>query len=342
MGEMRKIFAIILAASLILAGCSRNDAEKVAISLAATPASVSTRVVDDIVQDALFDNGEQVDVFVTDLTGSAVYAQPQIYTAGGPTAVGSVTGNILETTPQQFYPRGSVSIRAYYPHGIAGTSDTGIETFTVAADQTAIADYKASDLMAAAVASQSPTSSAVNLPFSHKMARMAVYVENMTGFDQDDIVSIKLAARRKADLDKETLTTTLTSAGNDVEDVTLVGAGGRLGACIVPPQMMAATAGTSGYLIKVEVNNGGTTQNLYYRNAAPLDMMEGNTYLVRLKCSTAVITGYTTPVAAWGTPSTDKELLGELLKLIEGTATITPYTDGTGTSAGLEWYAAGE
>ena len=336
---MRKISAIILAASLILAGCSRNDAEKVAISLAAMPASVSTRVVDDIVQDALFDDGEQVDVFVTDLTGFTVYDQPQVYTAGGTTAVGSVTGNILETTPQQFYPRGSVSIRAYCPHGFAGTSDTGIETFTVAADQTAIADYKASDLMAASVPSQSPTSRNVNLPFSHKMARMAVYVETMNGFDQSDIVSISLAAKRSADFNKENLTTTLTASGNPIEDVTLVGAGGRLGACIVPPQTMAATSGTAGYLIKVVINKGGTTQNLYYRNTAPLDMMEGNTYLVRLKCSNAVITGYTAAVAAWGTPSTDQELLGELLKLIEGTASIVPYTDGTETSAGLPWGA---
>lgn len=336
---MRKIFAIILASVLVFAGCTREEQDKVAISLTAQPASVSTRVVDDISQDALFDNGEQVDVFVTDLTGTTVYARPEVYTVNGTTAVGSVTGNILETNPQQFYPRGSVSIRAYFPHGIAGTSDTGVETITVASDQTSIADYKASDLMAASVPSQSPTSRNVNLPFSHKMARMAVYVETMNGFDQADIVSISLAAKLKTDFNKETLATTLTASGNDVTDVTLVGAGGRLGACIVPPQTMAATSGTAGYLLKVVINRGGTTQNLYYRNTAPLDMMEGNTYLVRLKCSNSVITGYTAAVASWGTPSTDQELLGELLKLLEGTATITPYTDGTGTSAGLEWGA---
>ena len=333
---MRKIFAIILTAALLFAGCSRDYSEEVAISLAAGSVSVSTRVTDDIIQDALFDDGEQIDVFVTDLTGEITYAQPQVYTANGTTAVGSVTGNALETSPAQFYPRGSVSIKAYYPQGFAGTATTGTETFTVSDDQSDFAGYKASDLMAAAVPSQAPTSHAVNLPFSHKLARVVVYLETMTGFTISDVVSIKVAAKRKADFDKETFATTLTATGNDFEDITIAGTGGRIGACIVPPQMLDVTAGTTDYLVKIELGSG-SHQYVYYRNTAPLQLMEGNTYLLRLNCSSAVITGYTTVVDSWSSAASEKELLGELLKLIEGTATITPFTDGSTTSGIISW-----
>ena len=336
MGEMRKIFAIILAAALLFAGCNRSDDEKVPITLAAGAASVSTRVVDDIVQDALFEDGEQIDVFVTDLMGEITYAQPQVYTTNGTTAVGSVTGNVMETNPVQFYPRGSVSIKAYYPQGFAGTTTTGTETFTVAADQSDFLGYKASDLMAATVPSQSPASHAVNLPFSHKLSRVVVYLETMTGFTLSDVVSIKVLAKRKADFDKETFATSLTASGNDIEEITIAGAGGRIGACIVPPQTLEVTSGTTNFLVKIELT-GGSHQYVYYRNTAPLQMIEGNTYLLRLNCSSAVITGYTTVVDSWASVSSDKELLGELLKLIEGSATITPFTDGSGTSGAVYW-----
>lgn len=337
---MRKIFAIILAAALLFAGCSRDDAEEVAITLAAQSASVSTRAVDDnIVQDALFDLGEQIDVFVTDLMGEITYAQPQVYTVNGEMAVGSVTGSSMETNPVQFYPRGSISIKAYYPQGVAGTTTTGVTTFDVASDQSAVAGYKASDLMAASVPSQAPTSRNVNLPFSHKLARLVVYLETMNGFTQSDVVSIKLAAKRKVDFNKGNFSTTLTASGNDIEDVTIAGAGSRMGVCIVPPQTLEATVGTPQSIVKIELGSGTV---LYYRNTAPLQLVEGNTYLLRLNCSSALITGYTTSTASWVDASSGEELLGELLKLIEGSPaspTITPFTDGTGTSAGIGWGA---
>ena len=95
------------------------------------------------------------------------------------------TGAMSPASTVPYYPAGSqnIDIVAYYP-STAGTS------FTVASDQTADADYKASDLMFASVSNQAKQAEAVNLAFTHKLAKINVNVTVGTGVSTISSVSL--------------------------------------------------------------------------------------------------------------------------------------------------------
>ena len=95
--------------------------------------------------------------------------------------------NATGTAP--YYPAGAqnIDIVAFYPAS-AGTS------FTVAADQTSDASYKASDLMFASVTNQAKQAAAVNLAFSHKMAKLNVNItpgQGVTSINSLSVLNVK-------------------------------------------------------------------------------------------------------------------------------------------------------
>ena len=94
-------------------------------------------------------------------------------------------GAMVAPDPAPYYPAGAqnIDIVAYYPTS-AGTS------FTVAADQTDDDDYKASDLMVASVSDQAKQAAAVNLAFSHKMAKLNVNITHGQGVSSINSLSV--------------------------------------------------------------------------------------------------------------------------------------------------------
>ena len=159
--------------------------------------TATTRAGSDI-QATQFANGEQVDVFMQDATDNCIiYTKPITYTADGS---GRLT--YYDSANRLYWPKllHALEIYGVYPAGSV-SSETKITagdfapftyttdySFTVAADQTTEADYKASDLMVGFPSSPSPDTApctlhqdgdegTVNLNFVHRLSKIVVKLE---------------------------------------------------------------------------------------------------------------------------------------------------------------------
>ena len=171
-----KKYIILATAALALAACS-NEEENVQtwngeISLSAVSVSQSTRAAGQNVQSTLFDEGESIDVFInenTTGTPSTTYEQPLVYYTG---SMGS-----LMASSTQYYPSSGNGINVYavYPRNAAGTDVNATSvTFNVRADQSTEVNYKGSDLMVGAPASNPVARTATTIPliFKHCMTKI--------------------------------------------------------------------------------------------------------------------------------------------------------------------------
>ena len=138
------------------------------------------------VQSTQFDANENIDVFMRDLGDASTYNPSMItYSTNG-------SGGLSQTTVAHLYwPKllRSLEIYGVYPHGsVTGATPFDYDTeysFTVRADQTAVADYKASDLMigfpfnptpdvAPCTLYQDGDEGTVNLYFKHRLTKILV------------------------------------------------------------------------------------------------------------------------------------------------------------------------
>jgi hypothetical protein len=140
--------------------------------------------------------------------------------------------------PEPFYPAGAqnIDIVAYYP-ATAGTS------FSVQDDQTSDADYKASDLMFASVTDQAKQTEAVNLAFTHKMAKICVNVT--AGEGVSSITSVSLL-NVKPTVSFDQATGAVGEASGDATTIAMT----NEGAAVIPAQTI------DGGLISIETDNG--------------------------------------------------------------------------------------
>ena len=138
------------------------------------------------VQSTQFDANENIDVFMRDLGDASTYNPSMItYSTNG-------SGGLSQTTVAHLYwPKllRSLEIYSVYPHGsVTGATPFDYDTeysFTVRADQTAVADYKASDLMIGFPSDPTPDvapctlyqdgdEGTVNLDFKHRLTKILV------------------------------------------------------------------------------------------------------------------------------------------------------------------------
>ena len=182
--KMKLLFAA--AAMTLLTACNQEEiatdpaAGRVPVTLSYTTVDATeTRAATNLNQ-GTFASGEAVMVLISN-TGLNTWTDYAFTTA----AEGAMTA----PAPAPYYPAGdqNIDIVAYYP-ATAGTS------FTVATDQTADADYKASDLMFASVTNQAKQAAAVELAFSHKMAKLCVNItagQGVTSITGVSILNVK-------------------------------------------------------------------------------------------------------------------------------------------------------
>lgn len=137
--------------------------------------AVETKAAQNL-NEGTFDSGEGITVRVSN-TGVNEWAN-YVFTTGE-------AGAMTAPNPGPYYPAGAqnIDIVAFYPAS-AGTS------FTVESDQTADEDYKASDLMFASVTDQAKQAAAVNLAFSHKMAKLNVNITAGQGVSSINSLSV--------------------------------------------------------------------------------------------------------------------------------------------------------
>lgn len=100
----------------------------------------------------------------------------------------------LKTGSTPYYPAtsdGKVNIRGWYPASVCKGIGSGNTTFTVESDQSSATGYTASDLMIACVDGQAPTTSSVNLPFVHKLAKVTVVLKLGSGVTGTPVITMK-------------------------------------------------------------------------------------------------------------------------------------------------------
>lgn len=172
MKQIRIIYVMMVVS--MMTGCSMDRESEELGGL--TPINLGNTVVTSDVTRAAINLNEGYLPANAKITAKISKASEDNYTAYNYLVVNSDGKMTPASATIPCYPadNSAVKIAAYYP-ATAGTS------FTVKSDQTSDADYMASDLMFAYVASQTPTTSAVPLAFAHQMAKIMVNASPASG-----------------------------------------------------------------------------------------------------------------------------------------------------------------
>ena len=256
-------------AAIVLAACTQieNPAESnVPVSLSySTVAATETKAAQNL-NEGTFASGESVKVRISN-TGADSWTDYTFTTAD--------EGAMNAPEPAPYYPAGSqnIDIVAYYPAG-AGTS------FSVAADQTADASYKASDLMFASVTNQARQAEAVNLAFSHKMAKLCVNVSTGSGVSSITSVSI-LNVRPTVSFNQAT--GAVGSAGGDATAIAM----SNNGSALIPAQTI------NGGLLSIVTDKGTATYSV-----ADKAFEAGKLYTLNITVNLRAV-GATTAITGW-------------------------------------------
>ena len=295
---MKKLLFFAAVASVMLTACSsENEEAKVTDS---SPLRLSTQNITGLtragqsVQLAAFDNNESVSIFLVEsVSGTATlsgenitsYTQPLAYTTGA-------SGALNPPTPQ-YWPQDGNGLFVYgvYPVGSATAYNATGVSFTVAADQSADADYMASDLMTGAASNPvARTTSAVPMTFTHLLTKIDVNLITGTGFTDGDlnsaVVSI-LGTLPTTTFDVQS--TTVGGASGTATDIT-AGTGTATSAIIVP---QTVTNGNN--LIQVAIGGG----NYYYKLTADVTFAAQTKYTYNLTVNKAGLVLTATTITPW-------------------------------------------
>lgn len=291
------IFAAI--AALALTACSNDDEIKVggdnAILLTSSLDVAETRAGTDI-QTSAFDAGETVDVYITENepgTNETHYNQPILAT--------TKTGGALDLQDGPYYYPTSgngVNIYALYP----ATAATG-GLFTIAEDQSADDNYKASDLMYGKPATNpvSPSANAVDIQFSHLLSKVTINLiagANVTSLDgaKVELLGVKPSTTLTAGINGHSIT----AASGDATPITVMTATETVtsGSAIIVPQTLPET------FLQVTIGDAVMTGKL--STGAPT-LVAGNAYTyditVNMRGGALEIEGSITPWNDGGTNS---------------------------------------
>ena len=155
-----------------------------------TYGAASTRAESNI-QSSQFLSGERVNVYMRDVNSLDTYPSSLNFTADGNGGLSRTSDNTRYYWPRQLGP---LEIFGVYPENVLSTQKSGDGSpftyaneywFTVAADQTDVANYKASDLMIGFPSNPSPNvapctlyqdgdEGTVNLNFTHRLTKIIV------------------------------------------------------------------------------------------------------------------------------------------------------------------------
>ena len=297
---MKKLFFFAAAASVMLAACSSDNeeatvAEKSAIRLSTQSLTGMTRVGQSV-QLTQFAASENVGIFlaednagspVTSGTNVTTYAQPLTYVADG-------AGNLANT---QYWPQDGNGLHIFgvYPlaaaTAAAAYNATGV-TFTVAADQTSDANYKASDLMTGLPTSGTNpvarTTANVPMTFTHLLTKVDVNLTAGSGFDDVSSAVVSILGT-KPTTTFSVQSTTVGAASGSATDI--VAGTGAANSAIIVPQTIAAGAS----FIKVTVGGG----DYIYKMGADTDFDSKKCYTFNITVNKTGLVLTTTQITDW-------------------------------------------
>ena len=300
---MKKLFFFAAAASVMLAACSSDNeeatvAEKSAIRLSTQSLTGMTRAGQSV-QLTQFAADENVGIFLAeDNAGSPVtsgtnvtpYAQPLTYVADG-------AGNLANT---QYWPQDGNGLHIFgvYPlaaaTAAAAYNATGV-TFTVAADQTSDANYKASDLMTGlpTLPLTNPvarTTANVPMTFTHLLTKVDVNLsagEGFTSTEMDAAVVSILGTKLTTTFDVQS--TTVGAASGTAAPI-VAGTGTTNSVSIVPQAIAANTS-----FLKVTVGGG----DYIYKLPAATTFAAQTKYVFNITVNKTGLVLTTTQITAW-------------------------------------------
>ncbi len=244
---------------------------KVPVSLSySTVDVVASKAAQDL-NEGTFTSGESVKVRISN-TGAGEWTD-YAFTTGD-------AGAMTAPDPGPYYPAGAqnIDIVAYYPAS-AGTS------FTVASDQTADASYKASDLIFASVTNQAKQAAAVNLAFSHKMAKLCVNITPGQGVTSINSLSV-LNVKPTVSFDQGT--GAVGAAGGEAVSIAM----SNNGAAIIPAQTI------NGGLLSIVTDKGTATYSV-----ADKVFEAGKLYTINITVNLRAV-GTTTAITGWNSEGT--------------------------------------
>ena len=260
-------------AAIILAACTQMDPSVSNVPIALTYSTVTateTKAAQNL-NEGTFASGESITVRISN-TGENSWTDYTFTTADA----GAM--NPAGTVP--YYPAGdqNIDIVAYYP-STTGTS------FSVAADQTTDASYKASDLMFASVTNQARQAEAVTLAFSHKMAKLNVNITAGSGVTSITSVSI-LNVKPTVSFDQAT-----GAVGSASGDATTIAMSNE-GAALIPAQTI------NGGLFSIVTDKGTATYSV-----ADKSFEAGKLYTLNITVNLRAV-GTTTAITGWTSEGT--------------------------------------
>lgn len=280
--------AVIMVSMTVLTGCSAEETDEQIVMTTSKPIILkaqmqTTRTINDL-QNTDLSTAVTVGVFgLSDENTLLTNGDNAAYTTDG-------SGNLSTTGSAMNWPASaSVNIYAYAPRQSAWSYGAE-KTFTVATDQSCDEGYLASDLLYASQTATSQTS-AVNLGFSHMLARLALTVTADASTTLTD-ATVKIVGTKPSTV--LTLTDgTINEATGTAQDIT-IGSGINITAgqsqtlyAVVVPQTIAANA------TLIEVTAGSKVWKYHFTDAKTLAGGKSHSLTVSVSISkvTSTISG---------------------------------------------------
>lgn len=272
----------MLSALLMLLACTSGSehetpapARPIHLTAAVGAASIATRATGTAadMQHTRFVAGSQIAVFV-EAPAMDYGSVPACYTVAD-------NQSDLTTMPQQLFPgQGTIALYALYPYAAFATATRsgGAVPFGVQTDQTALADYRASDLMTVGRPTVGRDEDPVALSFSHRLAKLTLRLAQGT-LNGEQVASSALAGSTlqlkqvchtgTVDLSSAALSYTTNTA--DLSDITVAGTTDLVYdtsySIVLPPQTLPA-----GTVVTFTTGDGVDYSG---RTAAPITLTAG-------------------------------------------------------------------
>ena len=285
------LFAAIAAATVMMTSCNNDDEvidNNAPVEIRLSSANLASRGVAQDLQLTQFENNEKIGVFINENAASptTTYPQPLEYTANG-------TGGMTPGTQPYFPQSGNgVNINAFYPY-TAAESLTMPKVFNIKTDQSANADYKASDLMYGVPAANpvARTTGNVQLTFNHLLSKIDIELTSGDGNPTIVGATVKLKGI-KPQTTFNPLTGSIAVAEGGATDIMVMTTDALLkGSAIIVPQAIAQGAA----FIEVTLPAGGVLTHKLDA-ATTFEGKKQYTYKIRVNLTKLTVTS---TINAW-------------------------------------------
>ena len=244
---MKKLFALATLASLLFS-CTENPSSESYYTQEKWPINISTSITR--ATDTAFENGDKVGIFIVNqpnaLKASGNYVDNMAFTYSGKWSSASPIYWKDETTKADFY--------CYYPYA-DNVSSIDAYPFSIKADQSTSANYKASDFLWGKTTGVSPTKEAVGITVSHLMSNIVIKLVAGAGYTESDMKSASVTICGLKTNSIINLTTGAVSASGSATDITPIAESNSLRALVVPQSVVNSD------IIKVKIGETIYTLN---------------------------------------------------------------------------------